>query len=364
MSELLYKIGLSKIAGVGAVTARQLVSYCGSAKAVFEASKKELIKIPNIGTVLAEAVITQDVLAIAEKEIDYIAANNIKALTYTDAEFPQRLKFQHDCPFLLFYKGNADVNAARVVGIVGTRKPTTHGEQICKEIIEGLLPYNVLIISGLAYGIDITAHKKSLEMEIPNIGAVGHGLSHIYPTEHHKVAEKMVHCGGLLSEHTHDIKPDPRHFPMRNRLIAGMCDALLVVETALSGGSMISAELAFGYDKDVFAVPGRSKDKYSQGCNFLIKNNKAALVETAEDLANSMNWEVAGKQKIIQTNLFVELTAAEQKIYDFVKTKTDVGIDDIGFNTALEPSQIAINLLQLEFKNMIKVLPGKRYSVL
>jgi DNA processing protein len=364
MSDLLYKIALTKINGVGSITARQLVSYCGGAKEVFEASKKGLLAIPTIGPVTVEAILTSDALKKAEVELEFIEKHKIQALSYNDAAFPQRLKQQHDCPFLLYYRGNADLNHFRVVGIVGTRKPTPYGEAMCREIIEGLQSYNIMVISGLAYGIDVTAHKKCLELGIHNIGAIAHGFSSMYPSEHRKVAAQMIECGGLITEHTSEVQPDPRHFPMRNRLIAGICDALFVVETANSGGSMITAEIAHSYNKDVFALPGKTKDKYSQGCNLLIKNNKAALIESAEDIAKNMNWELLDEKKVIQTNLFVELNDVENKLVDILKVQGDRSIDELSYVFQLTPSEMASLLLNLEFKGVIKSLPGKRFCML
>jgi DNA processing protein len=364
LNDLLYKIALTKITGVGGITARHLVSQCGGVREVFEMSKKELMKLPSVGPILAEAIQSKEAFTTAEKELEFISKHDIQALFYTDAAFPQRMRNQHDSPFLLYYKGNADLNPPRVVGIVGTRKPTAHGESICHEIIEALQTYNIMVVSGLAYGIDVTAHRKCLDLGIPNIGAVAHGLSHIYPTEHRKVAAQMIECGGLITEHIHDVRPDPRHFPMRNRIIAGMCDALLVVETAAAGGSMITAEIAYSYNRDVFAVPGRVKDKYSQGCNFLIKNNKAALVESAQDIANNMNWELSDSPKAIQTHLFVELNDSEQRLIAFLNQQSDLSIDELSFKMELPPSEMASLLLGLEFKGLIKALPGKRFSVI
>ena len=365
MTDLLYKIALTKIAGVGSITARQLVSHCGGAKEVFETSRQDLLKIPSIGQVTVDALkASAAALEEAEKELEFIEKHDIQALFYTDAAFPQRLKFQHDCPFLLYFKGNANLNHNRIVGVVGTRKPTPYGEMMCKEIIEGLKAYNVMIVSGLAYGIDITAHKKSVDLGIENVGAVAHGLSLIYPNDHRKVAAKMIECGGIITEYTSETPPDARHFPMRNRIIAGMCDALLVVETAESGGSMISAELAFSYNKDVFAVPGRTKEKYSQGCNLLIKTNKAALVESAADIATAMNWELLDAKKSIQTNLFVTLEPNEQRLIDILNQDGTSSIDVLSSKMNLLPSEMASLLLNLEFKAVIKSLPGKRYCAI
>jgi DNA processing protein len=281
-----------------------------------------------------------------------------------DDDYPQRLKHHNDCPLVLYHKGNASLNSERIIAIVGTRKPTQHGIAICEELIAGFLPYNVLVISGLAYGIDITAHRKCLELDIPTLGVMGNGLGRIYPHIHRQVAEKMVEKGGILSEYTHAVGPDREHFPARNRIIVGMCDGLIVVETAEQGGSMISAYKALSYHKDVFAVPGRPKDLFSSGCNLLIKTNQAMLIEKASEVAEAMNWDMSDKPKAIQKSLFLELSDEEQALVNLLKDREPVHIDLLTYEAKLTPSTMAAFLLDLEFKGVVKTLPGKRYMLL
>lgn len=360
-NELLYKIALTKVPKVGAITTKNLVSYCGGAKNVFDATRKELVQIPGIGQTVANNIKNHNVLVEAEKELEYIKANDIQCLFYTDQKFPQRLKHYHDSPAMLYFKGNAELNHHRIISIIGTRTPSVHGKTICEEIVEELASYNVMIVSGLAYGIDVTAHKKSVLMKIPTVGVLGNGLNTIYPYEHKKVSAEMIENGGILTEYTHEQGPDREHFPMRNRIVAGMCDALIVIETKKKGGSMITAELANGYNKDVFAIPGRARDKKFGGCNFLIKNHKALLVESAEDIVNVMRWEQFEKNKNIQKQLFVELSEREQVVVDILKAENEVSIDKLSFSAQMQPSEVSSLLLELEFKGLVKTLPGKRY---
>ena len=362
MQELLYKIAITKIPLVGAVTAKNLISYCGGVQAVFEARKKELLKIPGIGEQTAQRILKQDVLKKAEKELLFIEKHDIQPLFYLDKNYPQRLKHYHDCPVLLFYKGTADLNRERFVSIVGTRKPTVRGQKICEELVQGLLPYKPIIISGLAYGIDVTAHKESLELGLETIGVLGHGLGRIYPAQHRKIAEKMVQQGGLITEYTSEVSPERENFPMRNRIVAGLCDALIVVETAVRGGSIITAQLANSYNKDVFAVPGRIKDAYSQGCNNLIKTHKAALLETAADVAYILRWELKnGREAAIQPKLFLDLTEQEKFVLDLLQKEEEAGIDKLTCELKISNSEMASLLLNLEFNGLVKTLPGKRY---
>jgi DNA processing protein len=360
--QLLYQIGISLIPMVGPKTARSLISYCGGVKEVFEAGRKELLRIPGIGEKTAQSILSQNVLLTAEREIAFMEEHGIQPLFYLDKSFPTRLKNLPDSPLLLFYKGNAELNARRVVAIVGTRRPTSLGRRLCEELVEGLQPFDVAVISGLAFGIDITAHRKCVELGIPTLGALGHGLASIYPPQHRSTALQMIENGGLLSEYISLTPPDREHFPMRNRIIAGMCDALVVVETARRGGSMISAYLAGDYNRDVFAIPGRPRDEQSKGCNHLIKTHKAALIENAADLAYAMNWELPGERpKVVQPSLFVELSDAEQAVADFLKPREEAGIDELTYALEMNSSQMAALLLNLEFKGVIRSLPGKRY---
>lgn len=364
MNDLLYQIALTRIPLVGAITARTLVSYCGGAEAVFKAKKKDLLKIPGIGERIAANVLESNALHEAERELQFVERNKIRVLFYLDEAYPEKLKNYADSPILLFYKGNADLNILRVVGIVGTRQPTPQGVAFCEELVQNLKSYNVLILSGLAYGIDITAHRKSVEMEIPTVAALGHGFQTIYPPQHRSIAERMCENGGLLTEFPSNTLPDREHFPMRNKIIAGLCDALVVIETAIRGGSMITAHMANEYNKDVFAVPGRVLDKNSQGCNHLIKTHKAALLESATDLAYVMRWEEEQAPKLIQRQLFVELNAEEKIVVNLLHQNAEVHVDKLLYEMQLTGSEMAALLLELEFKGIIKSLPGKRYTLI
>ena len=362
MNELLYKIGITLIPNVGVITAKNLISYCGGVEAVFKSSAKALQKIPGVGPTIVKAILEQKVFSEAEKEIDYLLDHNIQPLFYLDKSYPRRLTNIHDAPILLYYKGNAPLNADRIVGVIGTRKPSFYGTATCEKIVNELKDYNVLIVSGLAYGIDVTAHRAALKMGIPNVGVVGHGLDTIYPFQHKQTAAEMIQNGGILTEFPSFIKPDGRHFPMRNRIIAGLSDALVVVETAKKGGSVITVNIANSYHKDVFAVPGRVGDKRSVGCNHLIKSHKACLLESVADLSYVMNWDHCEKKQSVQGLLFPELGEQEKLILSLFEDRNDLDIDYISYSTKLKNSEIASLVLGLEFKGVLKSLPGKRYA--
>jgi DNA processing protein len=361
MEEKLYQIALTLIPKVGPVTARNLISYCGSPQAVFESTKKALLKIPGIGPQLCDNILNKEVFKKAEQELVYIQQYDIQPLFYLDKQYPKRLQHLPDSPVLLYYKGTASLNATRNVAIVGTRKPSAHGVRICEELVEGLSKYNIHLISGLAYGIDITAHRHCLSLGMPTIGVLGHGLKEIYPPQHKNTAQEMIKHGGLLSEYPSYMRPDREHFPMRNRIVAGLCDALIVVETRRKGGSMITASMANDYNKDVFAVPGRLKDKSSEGCNWLIKAHRAALIERAEDVAYIMRWEALDNEKSVQHQLFIEYTEDEKIVVDLLKQQESASIDELTSKTKLASSKMAGLLLELEFKGAIRTLPGKRF---
>lgn len=364
MGELLYRVALTKIPKVGAITAKNLISHCGSAEGIFKASKKDLLAIPNIGYAIADNILKQDVLHWAEREMNFIEKNDVSVLCYSDKKYPHRLKEEYDSPALLYHKGTADLNHGRIVGIIGTRKPSPYGVRLCEEITEGLKEYNPLIISGLAFGIDITAHRKSVALNIPTVGVMGHGLQRMYPNEHRETARQMCENGGLLTEYPSDQDPDREHFPMRNRIIAGLSDVLIVVETGLNGGSMITVNTALSYNREICAVPGRAGDKHAVGCNNLIRQNKATLIESAEDVANLMQWRQLDEKKVIQPQLFIELTDNQQLIMRVVQqSEGGVTIDALAYQTQLSQSSIAALLLELEFKGLIRTLPGKRFTL-
>ena len=367
MSELFFRIALTKVPKVGAVNAKNLIAHCGSAEAVFKASKITLMKIGGIGEGIADYILKSDVLSWAEREMDFIEKNKIRVLYHTDADYPRRLCAQADCPMLLYYKGTADLNAPRIIGIVGTRKPSSYGIRMCEEIVEGFLPHNVLIISGLAYGIDSVAHRRCLALNMSTVGIMGTGLQRIYPNEHREMGLKMCETdGGLLTEYPSDQDPEQKHFPMRNRIIAGMSDAIIVVETAEKGGSMISANMAIEYGRDVFAVPGRVGDAQAQGCNNLLRFRKAHLIEHADNVAKHLRWiDMDAAKPAVQAQLFVEFNENERIIIDILKKhEASVPIDALSTAAKLNPSQIASLLLNLEFKGIVQSLPGKRFGLL
>ncbi len=364
MNDLLYKVALTKITLVGAVTAKVLVSYCGGAREVFEARKQELLKIPGIGAAIVANISDKKVLEDAERELAFIEQNGIKPLFYLNKDYPQRLRPFNDAPVMLYYRGTTDLNHRRIIGIIGTRTPSPQGLSICEEMVEGFLPYKPLIISGLAYGIDVTAHKKSLELGLDTLAVLGHGLARIYPPQHKKVALEMMEQGGIITEFASHVGPERENFPMRNRIVAGLCDALVVVETAVKGGSIITVQQANGYNRDVFAVPGRVKDKFSQGCNFLIKKNMALLVENAEDVMATLRWSREDDGQVprsVQGRLFDELTELEKKVVDLIQNAEEIGVDQLSYASQINQSELAAHLLNLEFKGLVRSLPGKRY---
>lgn len=366
-NDLTYKIAISLIPGIGSITARTLISYVGSIEGVFREKEKNLLKIPGIGEINAQriAAAQNDALAQAKREIEFIEKNQIQAYFYLDEGFPIRLKGCHDAPIILYYKGHADLNESRVISIVGTRNATNYGKEICDELIRNFAEkgYRILIVSGLAYGIDVQAHKSCLKYNVPTVGVLAHGLDTIYPSLHAPIAHKMMENGGLLSDFPSETRIDRQNFLRRNRIIAGLADATIIIESAEKGGALVTADIANSYNRDVFAFPGRSTDLYSRGCNKLIKLNEAILVENQADIEKAMNWDVKVNQaKTLQTSLFVELTPEEQKLVDLLKIG-DRFIDEMTMETKLPMSKVSALLLGLEFKGLIVSLPGKMYRL-
>lgn len=364
--ELQYQIALTLIDGVGDVLAKNLIAYCGSSQHVFTAKKSQLEKIPGIGTVVANKIIANlNSLKRAEKELKFIEENKIKTLFFTDSDYPQRLKQCNDSPILLYYKGSADLNKQKIISVVGTRTPSLYGNQMTEKLIHDLQGTDILVVSGLAYGIDVLAHKESLAHKLDTVGVLAHGLDKLYPASHSNYAQKMIHQGGLLTEFLSESNPDRENFPKRNRIVAGMCDALIVIESKRQGGSLITATIANAYNKDVFAFPGKANEVLSEGCNGLIKSNKANLIESAEDLFYIMNWNnnLPKQKSTQQIPLFVDLNKEEQIIVDCFKQNKQLHIDEICSASKLPISKTSSHLLTLEFSNIIKSLPGKIYQL-
>ncbi len=353
--------------GIGDYLIKLLVSYCGSADQVFKTPKGKLLKIPGIGTASAEAITKGNTFHQAETEITKADKEGVELLLYTDKKYPSRLKTIDDSPSLLYFKGNADLNHPKTVGIVGTRQATPYGKEMVEKLIEDLVPHSPFIISGLAYGIDIQAHKQSLKHNLPTLGIMGSGIDVIYPAAHKETAKKMLEQGGLLSEHSFGTKPDAHNFPARNRIIAGMCDALVVVEAAEKGGALITAEIANSYNKDVFAFPGSIGQTYSDGCNKLIKTNKANLLTSVKDIEYIMNWSinsVVSKKKAASNLDLSQFDPDEQKIIQLLQEKNaPMMIDELSWKCSISPSLLASLLLNLEFKNIVRSLPGKQFKL-
>lgn len=364
-SELLYQLALTLVPNIGDVHAKILVQYFGDAQSIFKAKKVTLEKIEGIGEVRAKSIKEFDDFHLAEHEISFIEKYKISPLFLSDDTYPKRLLNCYDSPTMLFFKGDADLNSSKIVGIVGTRSNTEYGKAFTEKLVKDLSEQNILIVSGLAYGIDACAHKAAIKNGLPTVGVVGHGLDKIYPHDHASLAKEMIkEGGGILSEFFSGTKPDKHNFPLRNRLVAGMCDATVVVETNIKGGSMITAKLADAYNRDVFAVPGRTTDSKSSGCNHLIKHNKAYLLNEAEDLLEIMGWKEKKQKVKKQKELFIELSAEEKQVIQLLQEKETVHIDEINISSGLSSSAVAAAILNLELQSVIQSLPGKMYKLL
>ncbi|MEO8150062.1 MAG: DNA-processing protein DprA [Bacteroidia bacterium] len=365
--QLKFRIAITMINNVGNVLAKNLISYCGSVEAVFKEKVSHLEKIPGVGSVVAKSVKAFHDFERAEEEIKFMEKYKITPLFFLDKEYPERLKNCMDAPVMLYYKGNANLNVQRMVAFVGTRNATEYGKQQTEKIIEDLAAYKVTVTSGLAYGIDICAHKAALKNNLDTVAVLAHGLDRIYPSMHKATAQKMLEQGGLLTEYRSGTNPDRENFPSRNRIVAGISDAVVVMEAGARGGALITAEIANNYNRDVFALPGRVDDTYSIGCNHFIKQNKASLMESAADIVYIMGWEEKEKKKKdtpLQRNLFLELSADEKSLMDMLTENGPTSIDSLVMKSNMQVSKIAAALLNLEFNGFVKSLPGKVYQLL
>jgi len=363
---ILQKIALTKIKGIGPKLSRILLAYNGSVEEIFRSSKKQHLSIPTIGKVLKESIISKSYLQEAEEEYNFIQKHGIEEAWIEDNNYPKRLKNCDDAPVLLYYKGAAKLNPARAISIVGPRNSTSYGKRICEDFIQQLKDYDGQIISGLAYGIDSFAHRESLKNQISTIGILGHGLERIYPASHRELATRMLENGGLLTEFPSGTNPDRKKFPMRKRIIAGLSDVTIVVEAALKGGALITAEIANTYNRDVCAFPGGIDQEFSAGCNYLIKTNRAHFIRNASDLAYLMNWNKEDKKTVSkQLKLIPEnMTKDENKVYEYIKENGQAGIDEIRMYSDWPQSRLAIVLLEMEMKSLIVSLPGKTYKLI
>ena len=362
MDNKIYQIALTMIPGLGSRSQRQLLSMSVGPEQLFQMDKSGLKEIFGSHTSIIDAIFNKTMMNRAEKELDFCIRNGIKPLFYSDKEYPQRMNHAAcvDTPVLIYQQGSCDLNPEKSIAIVGTRRATENGKIITHRIVEELCAEGVTIVSGLAYGIDTASHKASVEMHLPTVGVLGHGLDQLYPHQNQGLARTMLQNGALVTEYPSYTKIMPGFFPARNRIIAAMSDAVIVVEASEKGGALITAGIADSYHRDVFAVPGRITDTYSKGCNNLIANNKALLLRNCKDLFYSMGWEK--KNEGIQTQMFVELNADERPIYDMLKASEGMTIDEIAANTTTSIHKIAATLLNLELSNLIICLPGKIYK--
>lgn len=363
-SDLIYQIALTHVPHIGDVHAKALVHIYGDAQSIFKAKKKELDCIEGIGTVRAKSIKDFTDFSIAEAEIKFIEKYKISPLFLTDDHYPKRLLNCYDSPVLLYYRGHANLNNSKIISIVGTRNNSDYGKLVCEKFIEDLQSENVLIVSGLAFGIDTIAHKAALKNNSQTVAVLAHGLDRIYPQQNKILARHITEQGGLLTEFKSQTNPDKQNFPKRNRIVAGMCDAVIVIESGKKGGSLITAELGNGYNKDVFAIPGRVNDLKSEGCNYLIKNNKAALIDSADDFMNMMCWKQIPKTALKkQRELFIELSPDEKIIVAILQQQQTIKIDELYFKSGLSSSAVATALLMLEMQNVVLSLPGKVYKL-
>lgn len=361
--KLQYLIALTLIPGIGHINAKKLIVWAGDAEAIFKEPRARLMKIPGMAKIMGGEVNMKALLLRAEKEVRFIRNSKIKPLYYYDDYYPWRLKHCADSPLLLYYKGNGRFDEQRALAIIGTRKSTSYGRRICEEVIKDFSQDDMLIISGMAYGIDSCAHRKALQSGLNTLGVLAHGLDRIYPNENRSMAAQMLNQGGLITEFMSGNKPDRENFPKRNRIIAGLSDAVLVVESATKGGAVITANIANSYNRDVFAVPGRTSDEFSDGCHLLIRRNIAALARTADDIRYSMGWEGIAEKKKSNAEILEQYSGEEKAILSIILEKERASVDEIVLISGLGASKSASLLLKLEFEGVILGLPGKIYEI-
>jgi DNA processing protein len=366
-NELFYGIALRLLKGIGDANAKVLISYAGSAEALFKMPASKMKKINGVGNrIINTFKDSYEALSRAEKELKFIEKHEIDTLFYYDKRYPRRLLNCVDSPLFIFSKGNFDFNKEHFISIVGTRHASEYGRELTEKLVADLAPFRINLVSGLAFGIDICAHKAALKFDIQNIAVLAHGLDRIYPGSHTGITRKLQENGAIVSDFLSETNPDRQNFPSRNRIVAGMTDATIVIESAVAGGALITAEIANSYNRDVFAFPGRVQDPFSAGCNQLIKDNKANLVTCANDIVEFLSWDMDNEKKekaAVQQQLFVELSKDEKMICDQLSRKEKVHVDNLTSGIQLPVSMIAHILLQLEMKGVVISLPGKMYKL-
>ncbi len=359
---LVEQIALTLLQNIGHRKIRTILQHIDT-ESFFRVSKRRLKEIPSLGEKTLLNLNRDEALLKAEQFLSYFEKNDISPIFFQSEEYPYRLNQCEDAPILLFKKGNMHFNQPKVIAIVGTRNATKYGKRCIDELLDGLKEQNVIVVSGLAYGIDIYAHQRCIELGIQTIGVLGHGLDRIYPSIHKNIANQMLENGGLLSEFLPGTLPDREHFPMRNRIVAGMCDATIVIESGEKGGSMITAELANDYSRDVFAFPGNVENEFSKGCNLLIQKQKAHLITNSADFIHWMNWDSSIENVSIQKSLFPNLNEEEQLILKIIEDKKEISLDILGLKTEMNSSKLSGILLKLELEGIVQQLPGMRYKI-
>jgi DNA protecting protein DprA len=362
--DLFYLLALLKVEGVGDIMAKKLLTHCGNAEAIFKTKTNQIAAIDGVGSVLLHNLKDKSIFEKANRELEFINTNHINVSFFQDEDYPERLKHCFDSPVLIFSAGNINLKNKKIISIVGTRQITSYGIEFCKKLIEDLAPLDPVIVSGFAYGVDIVAHQLAMDYNLQTIGVLAHGLNQIYPKNHKKYVAAMEQNGGFITEFWSTANPDKENFVRRNRIVAGMTEATIVIESADRGGSLITANLANDYNRDVFAVPGRVTDKYSQGCNDLIKTQKANVLTSAADLIYILNWDIENKGKTVQKQLFVELEADEQRVYDFLLKNGKELLDMIALQCDFPIYKISGLLLNMELKGVIRPLPGKLFEAI
>jgi DNA processing protein len=362
--ELQYQIALTMAQAIGPVTARRLINKIGSASAVFKMNKASLEKIPGIGPLMSASLSSSTLMEKAAREMEFIERYQISVLFLEDPEYPQRLKECEDAPILIYARGNTGLNSSRALSVVGTRRASSYGKELCRNIVleMGSKLKDLVIISGLAYGIDVIAHRAALESGIPTIAVLGHGLNTIYPQAHRETAKKICGQGCLVTDFHSGMGPERNNFLRRNRIIAGLADATLVVESAAEGGALITADLASSYNRDVLAVPGRTSDVRSRGCNRLIKKNVAAMVESAEDITDLLNWSDNGNNISDRSDDKKILTHQERQLLDLLSVHNGLRPGDLSAYSGIPIQQVLSLLIQMELKGWIAVEPGNLYQ--
>lgn len=361
--ELLAVLALQKAKGIGDIIAKKLITQCGSASQVFKEKTTVLSKINNVGEFTIQSLKDKALFLKAEQELKYIQKTNTTHAFYLDHNYPKLLKHCIDGPILIFNDGKIDLENKRIISIVGTRKMTLNGRDFINQLIKDLAPYNPIVVSGFAYGVDITAQKSAMENNLQTIGVLAHGLDEIYPKSHKKYIHKVNSNGGFITEFWHDEQPLRENFLKRNRIVAGISQATIIIESAVKGGSLVTADIANSYNRDVFAVPGRPTDGMSKGCNSLIKQHKAGLITSADDLVKALNWDITSKkEQPKQKLLFVELSEEEQKVTTFLQENGKSYLDDIALQCGIPVYKLATILFNLEMKNLVKAQQGKMFE--